>query len=548
MSGFARKTTPIITLPVRVHQRALKRREKQRGKELEAMHEKYYRGDRDVPPIVSCRRTELNHFKGQVYPPFKKLPLASEHWPSRRTVGDFFSFNPFRGAAATNWFYQGGKDNDPLQYADDDENTKRDSVPPTFSDYSLDKRLVLALKKCGLKKPTNVQHAALQQLMGGESSLIAAETGNGKTLAFLLPVIQRILAAKEILSEQGESNTKRKYNSPFAVIATPGRELAWQIKSVAEALCEELNVKVRFVQGSNVDSKIEHGWRGEVDILVGSVGGLTKMFEGRLFFADFVNSIVLDEIDTMVDDTFKGVTSNLLAQLQKNPGGQQMILAGATVPTSLDSALSHVMDTESLGMIKTHYLHRVMPHMRQKFIRAPKTNRQEYLIDLIEEDVAKKRKVLIFCNKSSTSSYVSHWLQEQGINCLHFSGANMNPHTRRYNLEEFLHGQECHALSCTDLVSRGLDVSVHHVVNYDFPFTVADYIHRVGRVGRVGNKYQGKVTSLVCGQVSIGIVQELEKAVRLNRAIANVETNIIGAIAERRFERDGIEGNIDLEP
>ena len=88
---------PVITIPVRVNQRAIKRQEKLRMRELEAKHSKYYKGDRNLPPIITCRRPELNHFKGQTYPPFKRLPMASEQWMSRKTIGDFFSFAPFRG-------------------------------------------------------------------------------------------------------------------------------------------------------------------------------------------------------------------------------------------------------------------------------------------------------------------------------------------------------------------------------------------------------------------------------------------------------------------
>ena len=88
---------PVITIPLRVNQRAVKRQEKIRMKELEAKHSKYYKGDRTLPPLIKCRRSELDHYKGQIYPSFKKLPMATEHWMSRSTIGDFFAFIPFRG-------------------------------------------------------------------------------------------------------------------------------------------------------------------------------------------------------------------------------------------------------------------------------------------------------------------------------------------------------------------------------------------------------------------------------------------------------------------
>ena len=87
---------PIISIPVRINQRAIKRQEKIRIKELEEAHSRYSKGDRKFP-IIKCRRSELDHFRGQTYAPFKGLPMASEHWMSRSTIGDFFSFVPFRG-------------------------------------------------------------------------------------------------------------------------------------------------------------------------------------------------------------------------------------------------------------------------------------------------------------------------------------------------------------------------------------------------------------------------------------------------------------------
>ena len=99
-----------------------------------------------------------------------------------------------------------------------------------------------------------------------------------------------------------------------------------------------MNIEVKFATGSAVQSKIEGVRRGKVDILIGSVGGLSKMFSGKLYFSDFVDTIVLDEIDTMVDDSFSGVTGFLLAQLRKK-SDQQFIFSGATYPTSLSTSI-----------------------------------------------------------------------------------------------------------------------------------------------------------------------------------------------------------------
>jgi len=514
---------PIISMPVTLQRRAVKNLDKKRAKELEARHSKYYRGDRNIPALIQCRRSEVNHFRGQVYNPFKKLPMASEHWMSRSTIGDYFAFSPFRAPSATSWYKYAPTPEDSFQFAEGEKQKISKSAKPSFKEYGFDDRLLSALVRIGIKIPTNIQFDALPLLLSGKSGLIASETGNGKTIAFLLPTLQKILNSYEVSPDL----TNRKYMSPLAVIATPGRELASQIKDVAEALCADLDINIKFVTGSSTQSKIENTHRDRVDLLVGSTGGLSKMFGGNLFFSDFIDTIVLDEVDTLVDDSFKAITSELLAKLRKKLE-QQLIFAGATFPSNLNTSLGHIIDTEDLEIIQTRHLHRVLPNVYQKFIKSPKVGRLDYLLDVIEPDVDKKRKVLIFCNKASTAAYINHSLNEQGIPTLHFAGGNMNPSTRQHNLNMFMNEDDCNVLACTDLVSRGIDTQmIHHVVNYDFPISMVDYLHRVGRVGRVGQNLSGaKVTNLVCGKISVALVQEIEKSVRLNKAIPDVETNV----------------------
>jgi len=510
-------------MPVTLQRRAVKNLDKKRAKELEARHSKYYRGDRNIPALIQCRRSEVNHFRGQVYNPFKKLPMASEHWMSRSTIGDYFAFSPFRAPSATSWYKYAPTPDDSFQFAEGEKQKISESAKPSFKEYGFDDRLLSALVRIGIKIPTNIQFDALPLLLSGKSGLIASETGNGKTVAFLLPTLQKILNSYEVSPDL----TNRKYMSPLAVIATPGRELASQIKDVAEALCADLDINIKFVTGSSTQSKIENTHRDRVDLLVGSTGGLSKMFGGNLFFSDFIDTIVLDEVDTLVDDSFKAITSELLAKLRKKLE-QQLIFAGATFPSNLNTSLGHIIDTEDLEIIQTRHLHRVLPNVYQKFIKSPKVGRLDYLLDVIEPDVDKKRKVLIFCNKASTAAYINHSLNEQGIPTLHFAGGNMNPSTRQHNLNMFMNEDDRNVLACTDLVSRGIDTQmIHHVVNYDFPISMVDYLHRVGRVGRVGQNLSGaKVTNLVCGKISVALVQEIEKSVRLNKAIPDVETNV----------------------
>lgn len=267
-----------ITIPIPVQNKALKRHRdpKNVAKELDKQKMK------NKSVIISAKNSQFNHRRSETYGKFEKLPLVSAGWHHRKSVGDYFTINPFLPQPATNFDSKLAK-------------------PPTFQDYQLDGKLIRALALCGFAKPTNIQHEAIPAMLEHPdcSTLIAAETGNGKTLAFLVPMLQHILRRKEV--EEGTP----QHNSPYGVIVTPGRELADQIFGVADMLSSELGIKVRVHKGGKIRKQILHGPRDQLDLVVGSQGALDKLFHEKYLKRDRVSMIALDEIDTLLDDTFK---------------------------------------------------------------------------------------------------------------------------------------------------------------------------------------------------------------------------------------------------
>ena len=270
-----------ITIPVPVQNRALKRHRDPRNVARELDRQKM----KNKSVIISAKNAQLNHRKSETYGTFEKLPLVSAGWHHRKSVGDYFTINPFLPQAATNFDSKLAK-------------------PPTFQDYQLDSKLTRALALCGFTKPTNIQHEAIPAMLEHPdcSTLIAAETGNGKTLAFLVPMLQHILRRKEV---EEEEMGPTPHNAPYGVIVTPGRELADQIGGVAEMLASELDIKVRVHKGGQIRKQILNGPRDEVDLVVGTQGALDKLFHEKYLKRDRVSMIALDEIDTLLDDTFK---------------------------------------------------------------------------------------------------------------------------------------------------------------------------------------------------------------------------------------------------
>ena len=266
-----------ITIPVPVQNRALKRHRDPRNVAKEMDKQKM----RNKTVIIAAKNPQLNHRKSETYPKFDKLPLVSGGWHHTKSIGDYFTINPFLPQAATNFDSKLAK-------------------PPTFEDYQLDARLIQALAKCGYTKSTNIQHEAIPRMLEqpDSSTLIAAETGNGKTLAFVVPLLQHILGQKAV-------EERPQINSPYGVIVTPGRELADQVGAVADILCSFLGLKVRVHKGGQIRKQIMNGPRDQVDLIVGSQGALDKLFHEGYLKRDRVSMIALDEIDTLLDDTFK---------------------------------------------------------------------------------------------------------------------------------------------------------------------------------------------------------------------------------------------------
>jgi len=501
-----------ITVPVPVQTRALKRH--RNPKNIAAALDKEKLKQRKV--IISSKRPELNHRLAQQYGIFDKLPLVSEGWYHRKSVGDHFTINPFQPHAATNF----------------------DESNPKFADYPLDVRLVKALNVCGFTMATNIQHEAIPKMLEyrDNNTLIAAETGNGKTLAFLVPMLNQLLYHKD--AEETEA-----VNSPYAVIVTPGRELADQVGEVAESLGAELGLRVRVHKGGQIRKQILQGPRDVVDIVVGSHGALRKLFHEGYLKTGRTSMLALDEIDTLLDDTFKDETINFISKFglqgQSVATGVNVTMAGATFPTNFDTYLSAVMDTDDVLKVSTNNIHRVLFHIPQKFVRVSKSKKADKLLELVETNLSKNQKIVIFSNDSKTSDFVQMFLNENNIECVNFNGAQHYKY-RRDKLDRFITG-EVNVLSCTDLISRGIDTStVNHVINYDFPLNPADYIHRVGRVGRVNGVKHGRVTSLVDTMAGVKVLQNIETSVRKNSEIKNVNNNIIRIIqhrAERHHQR-----------
>lgn len=448
--------------------------------------------------LLRSRRQELNQAACLTAGRWERPRLVSGGWKHRLSRGDFFQLERTR--------------QEPPQEQDPD-------AASSFSVLGVQLKVVSALQDTlGISQPTAVQKHTIPTLLRGSNALCAAETGSGKTLAYLVPLIQRLLEVPGLTVGQTSAP------SPRALVVLPSRELAGQVQRVASYLCTRLDLKVREVGGGRGIGSIRQKLRsGPVDLLVATPGALCKALQRRMLTLEKLLCLVLDEVDTLLDPTFVDLVEDILQQapLSENlkevndvwDPRTQLIAMGATLPKGLGDLLSKVADLRSFSILTSYSLHRLQPHVEQKFMRLKGSDKVSELLQLIKGQCSSSGATLIFCNSASTVNWLGYILDDHKVKHLRLQG--QMPAAMRVGIFDTFQKGQADILVCTDIASRGMDTTyVELVINYDFPPTLHDYLHRVGRVGRTGSRFPGTVISFVTHRWDVDLVRKIETAAR----------------------------------
>uniref|UniRef100_A0A8C3ERU8 DEAD-box helicase 28 n=1 Tax=Corvus moneduloides TaxID=1196302 RepID=A0A8C3ERU8_CORMO len=351
--------------------------------------------------------------------------------------------------------------------------------------------LLAGLERLSIGRPTAVQRLAIPALRRGRSALCAAETGSGKTLAYLLPLLERLLGRPEAAAEAAGPA------APRGLVVLPSRELAAQVGAVAAALCAPAGLAVRGLTGGGAAGGLRRQLRAPPPgpaVLLGTPGALREALRRRFLALERLRWMVLDEADSLMDESFTEM---------------QVVVVGATFPVGLSETLAKFTDVGRFVTLGTQSLHCLPPHVQQKFVRLKGQDKLPELLQLLKERPSSGGAVLIFCNSASTVNWLSYIMDDHKIKHLRLQG-QMSAAARAGIFASF-QKDDVSVLVCTDLASRGLDTSnVQLVVNYDFPDTLQDYLHRAGRVGRVGSKARGAVVSFVTHRWDVDLVRKIE--------------------------------------
>lgn len=344
-----------------------------------------------------------------------------------------------------------------------------------FSQLGLAQAQVSACESLGYNEPTPIQRQAIPVVLSGRDIIGCAETGTGKTAAFLLPIIQRI-------SERARPGLR-------VLVLAPTRELALQIQqNYREFNRTKANRSVIAIGGANLRTQISDLRRGAA-ALIATPGRLLDLTERGEVNLSTIEYLVLDEADRMLDMGFLPSIRRILAML---PTKRQTLLFSATIPPSIEQLARSAMKEPELIAVSPRG--RAATMVEQTAYQVAQESKTALLLELLEKEREPFERVLVFTRTRRGAERLSHILRarDHSVNRIH---ADRTQPQREAALREFRDGR-ARVLVATDIAARGLDVvAVSHVINYDVPAVPEDYVHRVGRTGRAGN--QGKAITIV---------------------------------------------------
>ena len=348
----------------------------------------------------------------------------------------------------------------------------------SFSKLGLNNNILKAIKEQGYTKPTPIQAKAIPTILQKKDILAGAQTGTGKTAGFTLPLL-------ELLSRSKKTSAKHKVR---ALILTPTRELCAQVGESVELYGKYLPYKSAIIFGGvKINPQINKLKKG-VDIVIATPGRLLDHIAQKTINLSDLEFLILDEADRMLDMGFINDIKKILAIVPKH---KQTLLFSATYSDEIKKLSDKLLNSPAL--IEVTKRNTSSEIVKQAVYHVDKTRKRELLSHLISD--GKWKQVLVFTRTKHGANRLTSQLEKDGIPASAIHG-NKSQNARTKALAEFKDGK-VRVLVATDIAARGIDIDqLPHVVNFELPNVSEDYVHRIGRTGRAGNK--GEAISLVC--------------------------------------------------
>lgn len=365
-------------------------------------------------------------------------------------------------------------------------------TPITFQDFKLNKQLLDAIKEAGYETPSPIQEKTIPLINSGHDVLGIAQTGTGKTAAYVLPLLMKVKYAQGM--------------HPRALVLAPTRELVMQISKEITHFAKYTDLRhVALYGGIGPKTQIEDIKKG-VDILVSTPGRFLEIYRKEEIYTKDIKTMVMDEADKMMD---MGFMHQIRSILEVIPVKRQNLLFSATFSDKVERLSSEFLEfpirvevapqaTTADTISQRLYL---VPNFKTKI------NLLEHL--LLDEELINK--AIIFTKTRIHADNIFKFLTRKGKGAVRVIHANKGQNTRINAMEEFKSG-DIRVLVATDVASRGIDVSmVSHVINFDVPLIYEDYVHRIGRTGRAN--HLGEAITFA-NKAEMVHIEKIEKLIR----------------------------------
>uniref|UniRef100_A0A671V4U6 RNA helicase n=1 Tax=Sparus aurata TaxID=8175 RepID=A0A671V4U6_SPAAU len=337
-------------------------------------------------------------------------------------------------------------------------------------------------------RPTPVQKYAIPIVKSKRDLMACAQTGSGKTAAFLLPILSQIYCegpgeALNAAKENGKYGRRKQY--PISLVLAPTRELALQIYDEARKFSYRSRVRPCVVYGgADIGQQIRDLERG-CHLLVATPGRLVDMIERGKIGLDYCNYLVLDEADRMLDMGFEPQIRRIVEQdTMPHKGIRQTMMFSATFPKEIQILARDFL--EEYIFLAVGRVGSTSENITQKVVWVEESDKRSFLLDLLSATGETDSLTLVFVETKKGADALEDFLYREGYACTSIHG-DRSQRDREEALSQFRSGK-CPILVATAVAARGLDISnVKHVINFDLPSDIEEYVHRIGRTGRVGN-------------------------------------------------------------
>nr|XP_025045860.1 ATP-dependent RNA helicase DDX3X isoform X4 [Pelodiscus sinensis] len=364
------------------------------------------------------------------------------------------------------------------------------NCPPhieSFSDVDMGEIIMGNIELTRYTRPTPVQKHAIPIIKDKRDLMACAQTGSGKTAAFLLPILSQIYTdgpgdALRAMKENGRYGRRKQY--PISLVLAPTRELAVQIYEEARKFAYRSKVRPCVVYGgADIGQQIRDLERG-CHLLVATPGRLVDMMERGKIGLDFCKYLVLDEADRMLDMGFEPQIRRIVEQDTMPPKGvRHTMMFSATFPKEIQMLARDFLDEYiflAVGRVGS-----TSENITQKVVWVEESDKRSFLLDLLNA-TGKDSLTLVFVETKKGADSLEDFLYHEGYACTSIHG-DRSQRDREEALHQFRSGRSP-ILVATAVAARGLDISnVKHVINFDLPSDIEEYVHRIGRTGRVGN-------------------------------------------------------------